>query len=194
MYIPKPFEVTEKHRILAFIKANAFGQLISRVDGRLFASHIPFLIGEDGCSLSGHLARENPQWKSIESQEVLVTFEGPHAYISPTWYNSPGVPTWNYQAVHVYARCKVTHDTDRLKQLVEMLSDSYESGSARPWVPDYSPGMLRGIVGLELEITDLQCTYKLSQNRPKADRQNVVDELEKAGLTSLASAMGEAKP
>ena len=101
MYIPKHFEVTDKQEALEFIKFNAFGQLISTVEGRLFVSHLPFLVSDDRKSILCHLAKNNPQWKGIEEQEILVTFQGPHDYVSPNWYSSPGVPTWNYQAVHV---------------------------------------------------------------------------------------------
>ena len=102
MYIPKHFEVTDEDEIFAFIEENAFGQLISHVKGRLFSTHLPFLLSENRKKIVGHLAGKNPQQSELEGQEVLVSLEGPHDYISPAWYSSPGVPTWNYQAVHVY--------------------------------------------------------------------------------------------
>ena len=93
MYIPKHFEITDKSEIFAFVEANAFGQLISNVDGRLYSTHLPFLLSKDRYKITGHLALQNPQLAEIDMQEVLVTLEGAHDYISPAWYSSPGVPT-----------------------------------------------------------------------------------------------------
>ena len=95
MYVPEHFEVTDADEIFAFVAANAFGQLISKVDGRFFSTHIPFLLSADRTKLLGHMARPNPQHLELDNQQVLVTFQGPHDYISPAWYASPGVPTWN---------------------------------------------------------------------------------------------------
>jgi len=115
MYISKIFEVTDKKEAFTFIKQNAFGQIASQVEGRLFSSHIPFYF--DGDLLVGHIAKKNPQWKEIETQEVLVMFQGQDAYISPSWYDSPGVPTWNYQAVHIYGEVTLITEEGRLKRL-----------------------------------------------------------------------------
>ena len=101
MYIPEHFAVTDTSEVFAFIEANAFGQLVSNVDGRLFATHMPFLLSEDKSRLLGHVARQNPQHLALEGQECLVILQGPHGYISPSWYNTPGVPTWNYQVVRL---------------------------------------------------------------------------------------------
>lgn len=189
MHIPKHFEVTDKNEVLTFLEANAFGQLVSSVGGKLFASSIPFLVSADGSALFGHLAKENPQWQSIAEQEVLVIFQGPHDYISPSWYTSPGVPTWNYQAVHVYGNCNVIHEPDELKKVVDALTMKYESQFSQPWEPQYSLAKLRGIVGIEVSVTDIQCKYKLNQNRPSVDRAKVINQLEARGSHSLALAM-----
>lgn len=139
--------------------------------------------------LRAHLAKANPQWKDIQSEEVLVTFQGPHDYISPSWYRDPGVPTWNYQAVHVYGRCRTFHDAETLHNVVIELTQRYEANFPQPWQPEYKEGMLRGITGLEIEITDIQCIYKLSQNRSEADRAQVIQQLEGLGSKSLFEAM-----
>ncbi len=191
MYIPKHFEITDTEEILAFLKANAFGQITSMVEGKLFASHIPFLASEDGSVLMGHLAKANPQWNSIQNQEVLVTFQGPHDYISPSWYSSPGVPTWNYQTVHVYGLCKIIRDSDRLKEIVDALTKFYESQFSAQWTIEYSSSMLQGIVGIEIQVTDIQCKYKLNQNRSDKDRLEVIKQLESKGSSELALAMSE---
>ena len=189
MYIPQHFEVTDREEIFAFIRANAFGQLVSSVNGRLFTSHLPFLISKDGESLFCHVAKRNPQWEDIESQEVLVTFQGPHDYISPSWYSSPGVPTWNYQAAHIYGEPQLVKEKDKLVNIIHELTGIYESSFEEPWVPKYDGSMLNFIVGIEIKITEIQCKFKLSQNRPESDRKQVIKELQKNGASQLSHEM-----
>jgi transcriptional regulator len=192
MYVPDHFNVSEQDEIFSFIDANAFGQLIS-IDGeRPFVSHLPFLIGGDRKSLQCHLARQNPQWQTLGEQQVLVTFLGPHDYVSPSWYQNAGVPTWNYQAVHVYGRCRVFDDAETLANVVETLSQRYESGFEKPWQPQYRDAMLKAIVGVEISIDEIEAKYKLSQNRPAEDQQGVVDQLDQQGAGELARAMRKA--
>lgn len=188
MYIPKHFNVTDKEEILAFVKANAFGQLISLVEGRLFSSHVPFLLGNEDQSLICHIAKNNPQWKNIAEQEVLVTFLGPHDYVSPSWYTSPGVPTWNYQSVHIYGTPKIIAENEKLGIIVNELTGKYESALEKPWKPQYKESILNAIIGIEIIITDIQCKYKLSQNRSEEDRLRVIEEHEKRGSSELSKA------
>ena len=189
MYIPKHFNITDEKEIVSFLQANSFGQLISRHQEQLYCSHLPFLISKDGNQLKCHLARQNPQWQDIENQEVLIVLSGPHEYISPSWYKNPGVPTWNYQALHIYGRCRVFDDAGELSQVVDGLTSKHESGLAEPWSPEYKQAMLKAIIGIDIEVTDIQCKYKLSQNRPAGDHQGVIDNLEKLGSTDLPQAM-----
>jgi transcriptional regulator len=189
MYLPEHFEVAEEAEIFAFIDANAFGQLISIDAGRPYASHLPFLITDDHKSIHCHLARQNPQWQQLADQQVLITFLGPHDYISPSWYQSPGVPTWNYQAVHIYGHCRVLDDDAAVADIVEALSARYESNFETPWQPQYRDAMLKAIIGVEITIDEIQCKYKLSQNRPTADHQGVVDQLDQLGSEALAKVM-----
>jgi transcriptional regulator len=189
MYIPKHFEVTDRAEIFAFIETHAFGQFISTVNGQHYSSHIPFLVADDRSRLIGHLALQNPQHRELDGQQVLITLLGPHDYISPSWYSGPGVPTWNYQAVHIYGECRVFSDSDRLKEVVDTLTRKYESSIESPWSGEYSPGMLGAIVGIEIVISELQCKFKLSQNRPEPDRQAVIEQLKSSGATDLAAAM-----
>ena len=162
MYVPDHFQVADQAEILAFIDANAFGQLISIEAQRPFVSHLPFLLADDGRKLLCHLARQNPQWQSLEDQQVLVTFLGAHDYISPSWYQNAGVPTWNYQAVHVYGHCRVFDDTSQLAGVVDALSARYEAAFEKPWQPQYRDAMLKAIVGVEIEIDEIEAKYKLS--------------------------------
>lgn len=189
MYIPKHFEVTDDDEIFAFIEANGFGQIISSLQGKLFSTHIPFLLSGDKQKLLGHLAKQNPQHSDMDKQEGLVTLQGPHDYISPSWYKSPGVPTWNYQAVHIYGVCEVFDDCEKIKIIVDSLTRKYESSFQNPWQPDYKVPMLGAIVGIEVTIKEIQCKYKLSQNRPPEDREQVIKQLENKGSGNLAEAM-----
>jgi transcriptional regulator len=189
MYLPPHFEITDSAEIQAFIEANAFGQLISTVDGKLFSTHMPFLANADCTVLLGHLARPNPQLIDINSQEVLVTLDGPHDYISPSWYKTSGVPTWNYQTVHIYGVCKRIDDPQKITDIIHALTAKYESPFESPWQPDYNPAMVGAIVGIAIEITQIQCKYKLSQNRSLQDRQQVIEQLEQRGSLQLATAM-----
>lgn len=189
MYIPKHFRVSEQDEALDFLRQNSFGQLISSTGGRLLASHVPFLVSEDNTCLLAHLAKPNPQWQEISGQEVLATFQGPHDYISPSWYDSPGVPTWNYQAVHVYGSCALITEAAELRSLVDALTDMHESAQVQPWQPQYDSAMLKGIIGLRIRINEIQCQYKLSQNRSVQDRENVISQLERQGSLQLAAAM-----
>jgi len=189
MYVPSHFSVTEQEEIFSFLDANAFGQLISIADQRLTASHLPFLVTDDRNHLHCHLARQNRHWQTLEDQQVLITFQGPHDYISPSWYQTPGVPTWNYQALHIYGRCRVFDEPEAVAAVVEALSTRYESGFDKPWEPQYRDAMLKAIVGVEIQIEELQCKYKLSQNRPSQDHQPVIDKLDDLGSESLVQAM-----
>ena len=189
MYVPEHFKISDQDEIFAFLDANAFGQLISIDAQRPFASHLPFLIAKDRRTVLCHLARQNPQWRQLGEQQVLITFLGPHDYISPSWYRNPGVPTWNYQAVHIYGRCRVFEEAAELASLVETLSERYESAFDEPWQPKYRDAMLQAIVGVEVSIDELECKYKLSQNRPEADRPGVVENLERLDSHDLARVM-----
>ena len=150
---------------------------------------MPFLVSDDKQSIFGHFAKQNPQHSELDNQEALVTFLGPHDYISPSWYNSPGVPTWNYQAVHVYGICRVFNDQESLKAVVENLTTKYESAMKNSWEPSYDPSLPGAIVGVEIFITEIQCKYKSSQNRPAANKERVIAQLAGRGSISMADAM-----
>ena len=189
MYIPKHFEIDDETEINKFIEENSFGQLISIHDGAITSTHMPFLYDAKSGILLGHLAKANPQWRQIQKQKALVTLQGDHAYVSPNWYESSGVPTWNYQAVHLEGIAESFTEPDKLKQLVDTLTEQNESDYPSPWKPDYAASMLRGIVGIEISITSIQCKFKLSQNRSEQDQSNVKDQLIDGGHAALSDAM-----
>jgi len=188
MYIPSHFREQDERVLAEFIAAHAFGTLVTIEGAAPFASHLPFLHDREAATLQCHVARGNPQWQHVAANpEVLVMFQGPHAYVSPTWYAGPGVPTWNYTAVHVYGRARVVDDAAATGRHVERLAARFEQGSAAPWAPSYDPKMLKGIVGIEIRISEIQGKFKLSQNRSAEDRARVAARLESSGTHNDAA-------
>lgn len=182
MYVPGHFAETDAEALARLIADNGFGVLVTVAEGRPFASHIPFLYEKDRQILLAHVARANPQWRHFSSEaDVMVVFQGPHAYISPSWYRAPGVPTWNYAVVHIYGRARALEEASEVKAVVEKLTAKHESHHERPWTPAYDPRMLNAIVGIEVAITEVQGKFKLSQNRPAGDRASVMERLDSSG-------------
>lgn len=180
---------------LPIVEGHPFGMLITAPEGSPFVSHLPFIYepayGETG-RLFGHMARANPQWQHFSScNEILTVFHGPHAYVSPSWYSSPGVPTWNYAAVHLRGRPCLIEKESELEALVERLTHAYESHMPSPWKPNLlgqrRSKLLSMIVGFEIEITDIQAKFKLSQNRPPKDQRRVVQELSQSNNQTEAA-------
>ncbi len=180
MYIPSHFRETDLTHLDWLASHDAFGTLISTVDGAPFATHLPVLYRRVGAEvkLLGHWAKPNPQWRSIEGQRVLFIFHGPHAYISPRWYTNPAqnVPTWNYATAHLYGETKVVHATDELEKIVSALADQYEQGATTPWrLADAADrNRLLGIVGFELRVVDIEVKYKLNQNHVEANVRGAI--------------------
>jgi len=185
MHIPKLYKNENLKEVRAFIQSNSFGMLVSTVDNRPWATHIPLELEEDQNGdevIYGHVSKANAQWKQFnEAEEVLLIFNGPHAYISSSWYSIEEVPTWNYVAVHIYGRLKIIDESELLYSLNKLV-DKYEAHSAHPIrMQDFSEKTMKqinGIVGFKIRITEIQAAYKLSQNRKEADYKNIVSELE----------------
>jgi transcriptional regulator len=183
MYTPKLNRSDNKQEILEFIRQNGFGILVSTVNGKPWATHLPLVINEDGSKLTGHLSRGNAQWREFNDEEVLIIFSGPHTYISSSWYDHENVPTWNYIAVHVYGKIRLTEGDEMLSSLKE-LTDKYEKNSQKPMSVEamsekFLAAEIRGIVGVELVITRIESTFKLSQNRDDKNYKTITRELEK---------------
>ena len=172
MYSPNPFKMNDKSRCHNFIEQFSFGVMVSN---GLDASHLPFLLnreeGEQGV-LYAHLSRANPQWRELEDRDALIIFQGPHGYISPSWYSSkPAVPTWNYAAVHAKGKVELLDDEATLA-LVENLTEKYEPAlldDSEVMSLELNRRLLRGIVGFKIAIASLQGTEKLGQNRKEQD-------------------------
>ena len=187
MYLPKHFEVTDKQSLVALIRDYGFATLVtSSSDAGLFASHVPILYwperGAHGV-LAGHVARANPQWRYFNpDHEALAIFQGPHAYVSPSWYQvKPAVPTWNYVAVHAYGTPRIIEDEPKLAEVLRATVEKYESGMPVPWTADlpadYKAAQMKAIVGFEIEVTRLEGKFKLSQNRKPEEVAGVIQAL-----------------
>jgi transcriptional regulator len=188
VYLPPAFTETREEILVAHIEQHDFGLLVTQGSAGLIASQIPFLIARrDGqLYLEGHIALANPQGDDFDgAADVLAIFAGPHAYISPSWYQAgPAVPTWNYAAVHAYGAARRIADPDWLRDLVDRLSRRHEAREAAPWRMDVLPepyiaSMLTGIVGVEIAVRRLEGKFKLSQNRPATDRPRIIAALER---------------
>jgi transcriptional regulator len=187
VYVPAHFRIDDDATLHAFMRAHAFATLVTLVDGAPFATHLPLLVDADGDGdeliLRGHIARANPQWETLEDQDALAIFSGPHAYVSPTWYTSAqNVPTWNYTAVHALGRGRVLTERADVMDVLRRLTDREEARFTQPWsierLPeDYVESLRRAIVAFEIPVTRLEGKYKLSQNRSAADQTGVADTL-----------------
>ena len=175
LYVPPAFRLEDPDRLFEFIEQNAFATLVSSGTDGLQVSHIPFVAERDSSGkvrLLGHVARANAQWQALEAaSQVMAIFHGPHAYVSPGWYQQhPAVPTWNYAVVHAHGNARLM-DEAALLDLLFALSGRYEAGRAKPWKLSEQPaafvsGLLQAIVGFEIEVERLEGKFKLSQNRP----------------------------
>ncbi len=199
MYIPQHYRNENLTEIREFIRQNGFAILINLVDGKPWATHIPLELDldENGQDiLVGHIAKANRQWKYFERQnEVLCIFNGPHSYVSSSWYKEEEVPTWNYIAVHIYGSLEILDEAAVLKSLHQLV-DKYEQNSKHPiTLHDLSKNTMRqikGIVGFKIRIGEIQATYKLSQGREE-DHQRIIHELEQTGNPGSKKIAGEMK-
>jgi transcriptional regulator len=209
MYIPEAFRLEDRDAIAEVMRRFDFALLVTAPinksgAGLPQASHLPFLYdperGAQG-TLLAHMARPNPQWRDFEAlaaagQEALVIFQGPHSYISPTWYGEgpPNVPTWNYVAVHAYGLPRVIEEAGQVRALLERLVETQEAGLSPPWstaglTEKYLAGMQRGLVAFEIPVSRLEAKAKLSQNKPRSQLAAATEAVEAAG-NALAEETG----
>ncbi len=199
MYQPPHFVEDRLDVLHTMIRAHPLGLLVSHGAGGLQANPIPFLIDEtEGAfgRLRAHVARANPQWRDlVDGAEVLVAFQGSDAYVTPSWYatkaeNGKVVPTWNYIMVQARGVARAIQDPDWLRGMVSELTDSHEAALVEPWAvtdapESYVTSQLRGIVGVEIELTELSGKWKVSQNRSDADRDGVAEGLGAHPMASI---------
>ena len=189
MYIPRIYKNENPEEVQQFLIDNSFGILVSTKQGEILASHIPLELEQNEKEewvLQGHIALGNPQKNHFEEDtEVLAIFNGPHTYISSSWYDHVNVPTWNYVAVHVYGNIRML-EGEALWIHLKKLVDKYEASSKNPVSMDTMPEEfvkkeIRGIVGFEIKIDRIDAVKKMSQNRNEKDYQNIITKLDERG-------------
>jgi len=190
MYIPKINLATDKDEIIAFMKQFSFATIITAKDNIPTATHLPFLVssGSEEIILTSHFAKANEQWKDIQTNNVLVIFSEPHAYISPKNYDKElNVPTWNYISVHAYGQGKLITEAENVFKVLENTIDNYESSYKEQWnrfPEEYKQKLAKGIVAFEITVKDLQAKKKLSQNRTATEKQKIIDTLSESHDTN----------
>jgi len=206
MFVPRHFVEEDAGRIRELIRRHAFGTLVTWDRQRPVATHLPMLLreapstGPQALTLVGHIARANPQWKSFDpATEVLAIFQGPHAYVSASWYSIHSAPTWNYITAHVYGTPVIVSDRAELYQLLKELVDSREEASPEnaryrleSMPNDLLETMMNAIVGFKIRVTRIECAAKLSQNRSRPDQARIIAKLKERGdpdSLSVARAM-----
>jgi transcriptional regulator len=207
MYQPSHFKQTDPDAWQAVLREHPFATLVSQGAGGLTADHLPFEFdagqGSHG-TLLAHVARANPLWQQADGAEVLAIFQGPQAYITPSWYEAKAetgkvVPTWNYAVVHLHGRLRAVDDAVWLRGFVERLTRRHEASRAQPWAvgdapADYIEQMLKAIVGVRIEVERVEAKWKVSQNRGETDRRRVAEGLaaepgdNAAGMSRLVAA------
>ncbi|MFP6561918.1 FMN-binding negative transcriptional regulator [Paraburkholderia sp. B3] len=203
MYVPAHFAESRKEVLHTLIVQHPFGTLVTHGQSGLDANHVPFELaaaeGELGV-LRAHVARANPVWQDVANgDEVLVIFQAGDAYISPNWYPSKHethkqVPTWNYRVVHAHGRITILDDERYVRGVVSRLTRTHEAPLPKPWKmgdapEDYIDTMLKAIVGLQIEITQLVGKSKLSQNKETRDIRGAADALRASGASPIGDAM-----
>lgn len=199
MYTPSSFKEDNPDILFNLIEAYNFGILFSQHQEKPEATHLPFLVdknrGNNGI-LIAHFAKANKHWQKIDSaKEVLTIFQGPHTYISPSFYkNRAEVPTWNYATVHVYGKPRIVEDIDELRAMVVRLTHYHESAMDSDWKlnevskKDFETD-LKAIVGLEIEISRMEGKFKFNQNKSAEDQQSVVKHLDEKGVEDVSEIM-----
>ncbi|MGG5180815.1 FMN-binding negative transcriptional regulator [Bacillus sp. MM09(2025)] len=196
MHVPSFFQVKDLEKIKSFIQSHSFATVVTTMNEKPIATHIPvsFHQVDDSYVISGHMAIGNPQCKMFEENEkMLVIFQGPHAYISSSWYEKESVPTWNYQAVHVYGKAELFEKSELVKELTTML-ETYERHREQPVLwhtlsDELLEKQMKGIVGFKIIIDEVQAAFKISQNRNERDYAHIIEKLEAEGDVEMAEAM-----
>jgi transcriptional regulator len=205
LYVPPHFQQSDLAVLHEAIRTSGLATLVSLGADGLIASHVPLMLdaaaGPNG-TLIGHLAKGNPQGRGAQpGTDALAIFQGPDAYITPSWYETKRqtgkvVPTWNYVAIHAYGPLEFFDDATELLEVVTRLTNRFEGSRAAPWAvddapPDFVQAHLKGIVGFRMPITRLDGKWKMSQNRPVADRIGVAEGLRAEGRKDVAALVPE---
>lgn len=178
MYIPDYFKLTNQATINEIIASNPFATLVASNQNQQLIDHLPILFLEKENKLIGHMAKNNPLARDLESfNQVTVLFHGPHCYISPSFYAEPSlhVPSWNYAAIHVSGEIKKLADADNLKTL-EFMLDFFEP--THTIKQEKIQSLIHYIVSFEITITNIEAKLKISQNRSVEDQLHLLKNLE----------------
>ncbi|NMO18460.1 FMN-binding negative transcriptional regulator [Pyxidicoccus fallax] len=206
MHIPGHFREKDEARLFALMEQYNFATLVTlQENGVPVASHLPFLVVRalDGSPrLLSHMSRANPQWQTFSrAGEALLIFQGPHAYVSSAWYSVPNVPTWNYAVVHAYGTPRVLEEPGEVLRSLRRLSVKHEEGNSPRWNPDEAGDVIQrllpGIVAFEFQVSRLEGSFKLSQNRSEQDQQTIMERLDRSthpGGPELVRFMKSLKP
>ncbi|WP_226674915.1 FMN-binding negative transcriptional regulator [Mesobacillus jeotgali] len=186
MYIPKHFKIEDEVKIYEIIEEYSFATLYSTHKGEPYATHLPLILKKDENALYGHFARPNGHWKDIENQSVLIVFQGPHCYISPSWYEiTDAVPTWNYVSIHLYGKVDIIEDEKVIINSLNEMVNKYEKPDSTYNLKNvdsrYVEGMSKGIVAFKINITKIEAKAKLSQNHPVERQELIIGNLERSG-------------
>jgi transcriptional regulator len=203
MYIPRHFSI-EDPGAQQFLENLKSGHLVTNTAQGMLSTMIPVTFDKADRSIIGHVARGNSQWSEKTNQEALFISAPVDSYISPSWYASKQehgkvVPTWDYMLAHVYGELIIHDDVDWLRKAVSNLTDSFEAGRAKPWnlddaPEDYVAGQLRAIVGVELKVTRLEVSFKMSQNKTKDDLEGVIAGLRADNREDVANKIEDLRP
>ncbi len=202
MYRPALFDESRLDVLHALIRDRPLGLLVTAADGSLVANHVPFVLVDDGGrgTLRAHIAKANDQVEPLRTGgEALVVFQGPQCYVSPSWYASKAehgkvVPTWNYVVVQAKGRSRVIDDAAWVRTQIGLLTAGQEGRRATPWHVDDAPAdfiamQLRAIIGIEIPLESIEGKWKVSQNRPEADRRGVEAALRDEGIDDAMAAL-----
>jgi transcriptional regulator len=190
VYVPPAFSPRERASVARLLHDHPFATLVTPGAGEPLISHLPLLHVADRephGTLLGHFARANPHWREAQRCDSIAVFHGPHAYVSPSWYAEPelAVPTWNYATVHVHGTVEVVDEPAGARSILDALIHRFEAGREVPWELRMDAArrdaLVAAIVAFRIRIRHVEAKFKLSQNRPVADRARVAAALEGEG-------------
>lgn len=186
MYIPKHYQMKNDNNIKKFMEEHNFVTIVTVDDHIPIATHVPVMIeyNEDTMYLSGHFAKGNPQWKTIQdNSNILVIFSGPHSYISSSWYEEEDVPTWDYQSVHAYGTGALLNEAEltyALKSMLNKYEAHRENGATWDKLSNQTLKQIKGVIGFKIKVNRLEAAYKLSQTRSKKEKENIISKLKQS--------------
>ena len=186
MYIPKHYQMKNDNNIKKFMEEHNFVTIVTVDDHIPIATHVPVMIeyNEDTMYLSGHFAKGNPQWKTIQdNSNILVIFSGPHSYISSSWYEEEDVPTWDYQSVHAYGTGVLLNEAEltyALKSMRNKYEAHRENGATWDKLSNQTLKQIKGVIGFKIKVNRLEAAYKLSQTRSEKEKENIISKLKQS--------------